>query len=230
MASTVLPSVVQRAEETIATLFSFITAQGSSAYLGEQVSQLEHSLQAAYLAHEAGADEETILGALFHDVGRFIPQSREMPMMIAPGGTFIGTASHEVVGESYLRELGFNEKICQLVGAHVMAKRYLTAVDKSYYDGLSKTSKQTLKFQVQVILSHEGFWSDNFQGGIFTNVQVKEAQQDPWLEQKLAVRRWDDLAKDPNLKVEPLAFYEDMAIKSLLGSSIEKNSRLPTNC
>jgi 2-amino-1-hydroxyethylphosphonate dioxygenase (glycine-forming) len=61
-------------------------------------------------------------------------------------------------------------------------------------------------------------------------VQVKEAQQDPWLEQKLAVRRWDDLAKDPNLKVEPLAFYEDMAIKSLLGSSIEKNSRLPTNC
>jgi hypothetical protein len=47
---------------------------------------------------------------------------------------------------------------------------------------------------------------------------VKKAEEDPWLKQKLAVRRWDDLAKDPNLKVEPLPFYEDMAIKSLLGS------------
>ncbi|KAG4428915.1 hypothetical protein IFR05_015602 [Cadophora sp. M221] len=197
-----LPSVIARAEETIATLFSFITAQGSSDYLGENVSQLQHSLQAAYLANQAGADNETVLAALLHDVGRFIPQSMEMPKMIAPGGTFIGRASHEVLGERYLRELGFSEKICQLVGAHVMAKRYLTAVDGKYYEGLSRSSKQTLELQ----------------GGIFTPEQVKQAQKDPWLEQKLAVRRWDDLAKDPNLKVEPLSFYEDMAIKSLLES------------
>lgn len=221
-----LPSVAERAKATIATLFSFIKAQGSSDYLGEQVSQLEHSLQAAYLAHEARADEDTILAALLHDVGRFIPQSREMPKMIAPGGTFIGTASHEIVGESYLRELGFKEKICQLVGAHVMAKRYLTAVDKSYYNGLSHSSKQTLKFQVKFILSRQLLWFDRLQGGIFSDMQVKEAQQDPWLEQKLAVRRWDDLAKDPSMKVEPLQFYENMAIKSLRGSSVEKGSRL----
>ena len=145
-----LPSVVQRAEDTIATLFSFLTAQGSSDYLGERVSQLEHSLQAAHLAYQAGADDETVLGALLHDVGRFIPRSEEMPKMIAPGGKFIGTASHEVLGEEYLRELGFGGKVCQLVSAHVMAKRYLTAVDKCYYDGLSESSKQTLKFQVRV--------------------------------------------------------------------------------
>jgi len=58
-------------------------------------------------------------------------------------------------------------------------------------------------------------------GGIFTKDQVKEAEKDPWLEQKLAVRRWDDLAKDPNMKVEPLPFYEDMAIKCLLGKLID---------
>jgi putative nucleotidyltransferase with HDIG domain len=109
---------------------------------------LEHSLQAAHLAAESGADEETILGALLHDVGRFIPQSMKMPKMITPSGQFIGWASHEVLGERYLRDLGFSEKICQLVGAHVMAKRYLTAVDEKYYDGLSESSKQTLKFQV----------------------------------------------------------------------------------
>jgi len=157
MASTMLPSVVSRAEETIATLFSFITAQGSSDYLGESVSQLQHTLQAAHLAKQAGADDETVLGALLHDVGRFIPQSIEMPKMIAPSGTFIGRASHEVLGERYLRELGFSEKICQLVGAHVMAKRYLTAVDGKYYDGLSRSSKQTLEFQVRTSLRSSGY-------------------------------------------------------------------------
>jgi putative nucleotidyltransferase with HDIG domain len=220
MTSEMLPSVVQRAEETIATLFSFITAQGSSDYLGEHVSQLEHSLQAAHLAHKAGADEETVLGALLHDVGRFIPQSREMPKMIAPGGTYIGRASHEVLGERYLRELGFSEKISQLVGAHVMAKRYLTAVDEKYYDGLSESSKQTLKCQVTLtsLKKLAKKRTDINKGGMFNSEQVKAAQEDPWIEQKLAVRRWDDLAKDPNMKVNPLSFYEDMAIKSLLGS------------
>jgi predicted HD phosphohydrolase len=61
--------------------------------------------------------------------------------------------------------------------------------------------------------------TDERQGGIFTPQQVEIARQDPWLEEKLAVRRFDDLAKDPSLKVEPLSFYEDMAIKSLVGES-----------
>jgi putative nucleotidyltransferase with HDIG domain len=148
MTSQILPTVAQRAGETIVTLFDYITAQGKTDYLGEKISQLEHSLQSAYLAHESGAEDDTVLGALLHDIGRFIPQSREMPKMISPGGSYIGPASHEVLGERFLRELGFSEKICQLVGAHVMAKRYLTAVDPKYYDGLSETSKKTLQYQV----------------------------------------------------------------------------------
>lgn len=143
-----LPSVEQHARACISELFNFITLQGDGDYIGEAVSQLEHSLQAAHLAHAAGADEETILGALLHDVGRFIPASNSMPKMITPNGFYVGRASHEVLGEKYLRQLGFSEKVCQLVGAHVMAKRYLTAVDKGYYDSLSKSSKTTLKFQV----------------------------------------------------------------------------------
>ena len=75
-----------------------------------------------------------------------------MAPILAPDGAFLGKASHEVLGEQYLRQLGFSEKICQLVGAHVMAKRYLTAVDADYYDGLSKSSKMTLKFQVSPCL------------------------------------------------------------------------------
>jgi predicted HD phosphohydrolase len=56
------------------------------------------------------------------------------------------------------------------------------------------------------------------QGGRFNAEQVKEAQKDPLLEQKLAVRRWDDLAKVPGAKVPGLDAYEEMAVKCLLSS------------
>lgn len=148
MGATVLPSVEANAHETVRQLFAFIDAQGQGDYLGEAISQLQHSIQAATLAQQAGADDDLIIGSLLHDVGRFIPAADKMPSMIAPDGVYVGKASHEILGERYLRQLGFEERICQLVGAHVMAKRYLTAVDKEYYDGLSKASKNTLKFQV----------------------------------------------------------------------------------
>ena len=150
MATPTLPSLEENARATIKQLFSFIEAQGHGDYLGEAVSQLEHTLQAATLAEKSGADNETIIGALLHDVGRFIPAADKMPAMIAPDGRYVGKASHEVLGERYLRQLGFSEMICQLVGAHVVAKRYLCAVDPEYWGGLSRASKTTLEFQVNL--------------------------------------------------------------------------------
>jgi putative nucleotidyltransferase with HDIG domain len=147
-----LPSAAAHVEETIRLLFSFIQAQGHTDYIGERVSQLQHSLQCAHLASQNnlyGHDHEVILGALLHDVGRFIPAAKDMPKMIAPDGTYVGRSSHEVLGERYLRQLGFSEKVSQLVGAHVIAKRYLTAVEPGYYEALSTTSKRTLQYQVK---------------------------------------------------------------------------------
>ena len=146
------------ARSVVQELFAFIEAQGHGDYLGEDVSQLQHTLQAATLAEQAGADEETIIGALLHDVGRFIPASDKMPAMIAPDGNYVGKASHEMLGERYLRQLGFSEMICQLVGAHVVAKRYLCAVDREYWAGLSRSSKQTLVFQVHLTSSFHQYY------------------------------------------------------------------------
>ncbi|KIV85911.1 hypothetical protein PV11_01562 [Exophiala sideris] len=199
-------SVEQVAAATIRELFNFLKAQGGMDYMGERVSQLQHSLQAAQLAYESGADDDTILAALLHDVGRFIPKASSMPALIAPDGQRVGIASHEVLGEEYLRQLGFSEKICQLVGAHVMAKRYLSAVDKEYYNSLSPLSKKSLVFQ----------------GGIFTQDQIESAQKDPLLAEKLAVRKWDDLAKDPAKKTFDLEYFIPLATASLLRSRQEK--------
>lgn len=83
--------------------------------------------------------------------------------MIAPDGAYIGRASHEVLGERYLRQLGFSEKVCQLVGAHVLAKRFLVSTEGEYYGGLSETSKRTLRFQVCLCLcSLVGVYADKY--------------------------------------------------------------------
>lgn len=60
-------------EALVSTLFNFIEAQGHTGYTGESISQLEHSLQAVHLAEHSGAGRDTILGALFHIIGHFIP-------------------------------------------------------------------------------------------------------------------------------------------------------------
>ncbi|OJJ41769.1 hypothetical protein ASPWEDRAFT_23831 [Aspergillus wentii DTO 134E9] len=200
-----LPSVESHTRAAIKSLFAFLHAQGQGDYLGEQITQLEHSLQCANLARQSpkyGNDKEVVLAALLHDAGRFIPAAEKMGSMVTPDGRYIGRQSHEVLGESYLRDLGFSEKICQLVGAHVMAKRDLVSTDQSYYDGLSETSKRTFVYQ----------------GGVFAPEQIQEAQKDPLLEAKLAVRRWDDSAKAADTVVPPLKDYEDMAYQCLLES------------
>jgi predicted HD phosphohydrolase len=143
-----IDAVKDHAQATVRQLFGFILAQGDADYVGEAVSQLEHSLQSADLAQRAGMDDETIIASLLHDIGRFIPAATKMPRMISTDGSNLGSASHEVLGEQYLRQLGFSEKICQLVGAHVTAKRYLCATEKGYWESLSKSSKRTLEFQV----------------------------------------------------------------------------------
>ena len=192
------------ARQTVSQLFDILVAQGDGDYLGERVSQLQHSLQCAYLARQDptyGTDNEVVLAALLHDVGRFIPAALKMEKMVAPDGTYVGRASHEILGESYLRDIGYSDKVAQLVGAHVLAKRYLTAVDQAYYDGLSDTSKKSLMFQ----------------GGVFNDEQVHDAQRDPLLQAKLSVRRWDDQAKIPDMTVPPLSAYYDTAVDCLLG-------------
>lgn len=55
------------------------------------------------------------------------------------------------------------------------------------------------------------------QGGVFNEEQMREAEKDPYLQDKLKVRRWDDLAKDPEMETLPLEHYQDMAVRSLVG-------------
>ena len=122
---------------------SLYEKHGGSEYYGEALSQYQHAIQAAHLAEQyAPTDHELIIAAFLHDVGHLLGERDEDRM------GHLGVLRHEHVGADYLRQsVGLSERICYLVGNHVNAKRYLTFVDKDYYDRLSEASKQTLVYQ-----------------------------------------------------------------------------------
>jgi len=178
-------------------LFSMLEAAGDDDYIGENISQLEHSLQAGAAAKESGADDQTVIAALLHDIGQFLPHAQTVDMI--HNGASVGKKSHDAIGERYLREFGFPEKVCQLVGAHVVAKRYLTAVVEGYYDALSPASKASLKYQ----------------GGPFSPSEVAEFEKDPLFKEKVALRKCDDQAKRTDWKAPGLETYRPLVVGML---------------
>lgn len=137
----------------------------------EAVDELAHALQSAELARLAGADPALVAAALLHDVGR-------APSVAAATDGL----EHDVAGAVWLEDrLGRpGHRTAWLVGAHVAAKVYLVASDPGYRAGLSDESVRSLAGQ---------------QGSIDGDVLSH-----PWWPDALRLRRWDDLAKDPDAR------------------------------
>lgn len=181
--------------QRIDTIFSLYEINGSDEYVGEPVSILEHSLQAAQMAENEGFDCEIILAAFFHDIGHFLPNKNEM--------NGLGNISHEVAGANFLYKNGFSNRVALLVKNHVEAKRYLTFKYPEYYDKLSIASKQTLEFQ----------------GGKMKPDEADSFEKMPLFSIFLKMRQWDDRAKEIDVSYPDLKKYKIMA-KQHLSESI----------
>jgi phosphonate degradation associated HDIG domain protein len=145
---------------------------GESLYGGEQVTQLEHALQAADLAEQEGASSALIAAALLHDIGHLL---HDLPEDAPDHGV---DDVHEELGYAWLRQY-FDADLVEPVRMHVVAKRYLCAIDSKYHDALSDASRQSLALQ----------------GGPFTDEEARRIEDEPRLDECLRLRRWDDLAK-----------------------------------
>jgi phosphonate degradation associated HDIG domain protein len=145
---------------------------GGSRYGGENVSQLEHALQAAYFAEQDGAPSTLIAAALLHDVGHLL---HDLPADAPDRGI---DDQHEALGARWLAGR-FGAAVCEPVNLHVVAKRYLCANDPSYFALLSAPSIQSLALQ----------------GGPMSNEESRQFEQHPFCQQAVRLRRWDDAAK-----------------------------------
>jgi len=150
---------------------------GSEQYGGEAVSQLQHALQCASLAENSGASPELICAALLHDLGHLLrfPATKE-----AHEVTPVVDDLHQYFAIPFLRG-NFPEAVIEPIKLHVDAKKYLCAVDDAYWSSLSEASKNSLALQ----------------GGAYSMQEAAEFILQPYANDAVNLRRWDDLAKEP---------------------------------
>ena len=165
-------------------IFDLFEKRGRTAYLGEPVSLLEHSAQAAQEAEKAGAAPSLIVAALLHDIGHLI---HDLSEDVADRGI---DSRHENLACRWLSQY-FGPEVTEPIRLHVTAKRYLCRTDPGYIRQLSAASIRSL----------------GLQGGPLIEEEAEDFMASPYSEQAILVRRWVDLAKVPGLATPDLQRY-----------------------
>jgi phosphonate degradation associated HDIG domain protein len=173
---------------TLDGIKALFDAMGSRQYSGEPVTQLEHALQSAQFAEEAGASKDLITACLLHDFGHMSNDEGETPTLRGVDD------KHQYHGASALKGL-FGPAVLTPIRLHVDAKRYLCATDQAYWASLSEDSKRSLELQ----------------GGTYSADDAAKFIARPFAQDAVKLRRWDDLAKTAGRKTPDLRHYLEIA-------------------
>jgi phosphonate degradation associated HDIG domain protein len=184
---------------TTLEVIALFRANGDSLYGGESVSQLEHALQTASFAEQSAATDDLIVAALLHDIGHLL---HDLPHDAPEHGI---DDVHEMLGFEWLEDR-FPESVSIPVRNHVAAKRYLCAVDASYFGRLSPASVVSLSLQ----------------GGRMSKEEQLQFETSPFFNESLQLRRWDDEAKVPGMATPSLEYYADHLDRVLQHSQMEQ--------
>ena len=185
-------------DDIIADILKLFNDKGHSEYGGEAVTQLEHALQTATLARENNASDQLITAALLHDIGHLL---HDLPNDASLKGI---DDVHENKAAVFLRKY-FPEAVTEPVRLHVMAKRYLSSTEETYYSLLSEPSKQSLVLQ----------------GGLMSSAEVSAFEQNPFFSDAVMLRKWDDQAKVKELTTAPVEDFEKNIAVSLRSYFLE---------
>jgi gamma-butyrobetaine dioxygenase len=184
--------------DRIAELF---TARGAADYLGEPVTLGAHLLQAGARAHAAGAPAALTAAALLHDVGHLrgadpADDATELSGRALMSGT---DNDHGERGAAWLARW-FPPDVTEPVRLHVAAKRYLCTAEPGYL----------------AVLTPASVYSLSLQGGPMSDADAAAFQANRYADDAIAVRRWDDEAKDPAADVPGIDWYRPL-LESLVG-------------
>ena len=189
---------------SIETIINLFDQKGSQMYGGEAVTQLEHALQCATLACEAGKSNELITACLLHDVGHLIHDLGNHP-------TNEGLNDfHEHRALPVLRDL-FEPAVTEPIRLHVAAKRYLCAISPDYWEKLSNESKRSLELQ----------------GGIFSWEAASRFIRQPCAKQAVQLRMYDDQAKvskKPTASLSHFTQYMNVCLRTANSYQLTVNS------
>jgi gamma-butyrobetaine dioxygenase len=107
---------------------------------------------------------------------------------------------HGVAGALWLSRW-FGAAVTEPVRLHVTAKRYLCATEPGYFGRLSAESVRTLSLQ----------------GGPMDAGEVAGFEAQPYARDAVAVRRWDDQAKDPAVTPPEFTHFEPLLASLIRG-------------
>ena len=173
-------------------IISIYAKWGTHTY-DEQLSQMDHAIQCAELARQSGASDDLIIASLLHDIGHLLELESKS------GNVNIDINDrHEATGTRYLAR-SFGSGVTAPIALHVDAKRYLCAVEPTYFDTLSEGSVRSLELQ----------------GGPMTDEEARRFEGLPGFEDAVSLRRWDEQGKILDLEVAPFSAYVPM-MQSLL--------------
>ena len=189
---------VEGTREEVLRLFQ---ENGDSLYGGEAITQCEHALQAAMLAERENASPMLITAALLHDVGHLL---HSLPDDAPEHGV---DDRHEALAARWLGRR-FGPEVVEPVFLHVAAKRYLCATDPNYLTELSPASVLSLRLQ----------------GGPMSEDEIHEFRANLFHGAALALRRWDDQAKVPDLETPSLEHFMIYMEQSIVKYQVRKGS------
>ncbi len=157
---------------------------GRHRYGLSDINQIQHGLQAAWLAEQAGDPASLIAAALMHDIGHMLHDLGENP---AEEGI---DDRHEDVGHTFL-VAHFGPDVTEPVRLHVAAKRYLCGKEADYFARLSRDSVLSLSLQ----------------GGPMCAEEMLAFERLPFWQEAVRLRRYDEGAKVKGLQTPPLAQF-----------------------
>jgi gamma-butyrobetaine dioxygenase len=170
--------------DAVVEVLDLFDRRGDGTY-GEVVDQRHHALQCADRAAASGAPDALVAAALLHDIGHLL-SGPDLPGVDRTAED----DRHEAVGARFLAPR-FGSEVSRAVALHVVAKRYRCTVDPDYYRALSPTSRATLVAQ----------------GGRLDAGDLARFERHAGFADALAVRDWDEEAKDPDREVADIDVY-----------------------
>ncbi len=157
-----------------------LLARGSTIRDEPEIDGLAHALQCgALLRAEHPDDPELAVAGLVHDIADVVNPDDH--------------TDHDRRGAALVGGL-LGDRVAHLVGAHVIAKRYLVTTDPAYRSQLSRRSVETLALQ----------------GDALADADLAALGKDPDLAAILELRRADERAKDPTARVPELDAWSEM--------------------
>jgi gamma-butyrobetaine dioxygenase len=144
--------------------------------------------------------EQVTIGSHMRQAGALAEAAAAAPALVAAAllhdvGHLTGgdDARHGLAGAAWL-SAWFGPAVTEPVRLHVAAKRYLCVTSSGYFALLSAESVRTLALQ----------------GGPMTAAEAAAFEAGPYFADAVAVRRWDEAAKDPALTPPPFGHFEEL--------------------